>query len=32
MIYQPFDYQRFAEQFIVDHEAAGLLLDMRPWD
>lgn len=28
MPYKPFDYQLIAEQFILDHPAAGLLLDM----
>jgi len=30
MIYQPYEYQQFAEQFIIDRAAAGLLLDMIP--
>jgi len=33
MKYQPYEYQRFAEQFVLEHKAAGLLLDMIPaWD
>lgn len=28
MIYKPYSYQKFAEDFIIDHPYAGLLLDM----
>lgn len=28
MKYEPFEYQRFTKQFIVDHPAAGIFLDM----
>lgn len=28
MKYEPFEYQRFTKQFIVDHPAAGVFLDM----
>lgn len=28
MEYKPFSYQRFAKQFIIDHPAAGIFLDM----
>lgn len=28
MEYKPFEYQRFTKQFIVDHPAAGIFLDM----
>lgn len=28
MIFKPHDYQKYAIQFILDHEEAGLLLDM----
>ena len=28
MKYSPYSYQAFAEQFIIGHPAAGLLLDM----
>ena len=28
MKYTPYQYQAYAEQFILDHDAAGLFLDM----
>lgn len=28
MKYKPYQYQAYAEQFILDHDAAGLFLDM----
>jgi hypothetical protein len=28
MRYNPYHYQEYAEQFILDHNGAGLLLDM----
>ncbi len=28
MQYSPYEYQKYAEQFIIDHESAGLLLDV----
>lgn len=28
MIYRPYPYQEFAEHFILEHEEAGLFLDM----
>lgn len=28
MEYKPFEYQRFTKQFIIDHPAAGIFLDM----
>ena len=28
MKYEPFEYQRFTERFIVEHESAGVFLDM----
>ena len=28
MIYNPYSYQRYAEEFLLDHEEAGLFLDM----
>ena len=27
-IYEPYDYQRYAEDFVLEHEEAGLFLDM----
>lgn len=28
MKYKPYPYQKYAENFILDHEEAGLFLDM----
>lgn len=28
MIYEPYPYQAFAENFVLKHKAAGLFLDM----
>ena len=28
MQYSPYEYQKYAEQFVIDHESAGLLLDV----
>lgn len=28
MIFTPYDYQLYAENFILEHDGAGLLLDM----
>ena len=27
-IYKPYDYQKYAEDFLLEHEEAGLFLDM----
>lgn len=28
MLYNPYLYQKYAEEFLIDHEEAGLFLDM----